>query len=195
MNPQRRRFGLLAAALLLPAPRVAALEPMEEVDYRLIQQRPVADPKQVEVVEFFYYGCRWCNAFEPYLAEWRHRKPQDVAFRLQPAIRNTRWITLTKLFYVLEAEGQLARLHERVYQAYHRDERNLADESVLVAWLVEQGLERDRVEKLLSSDAIMAKVHEARETTYDYEVDTTPSIVVAGRYLTTSGMAGCVSVR
>ena len=193
MNPQRRRFALWAAALLwLPGP-AAAVDLMEEVDYRVIPQQPVADPARIEVVEFFYYGCRWCNEAEPHVRRWLERKPADVTFRLQPALRNTRWITLTKAFYVLEAEGKLAALHGELFRAYHRDDINLEDEAVLTDWLVEHGLKRARVEALLASPEVAAKVEAARVATYAYQVDSTPSVVVDGRYLTSSGMAGGVA--
>ncbi len=39
----------------------------------------------------------------------------------------------------------------------------------------------------------MAKVQAARAVTYAYQVDTTPSVVVDGRYLTSSGMTGGVA--
>ena len=192
MSPQRRRLSLLTAALLLPWP-VAAVDLMEEVDYRVIPQQPLADPARIEVVEFFYYGCRWCNDAEPYVKEWLQRKPADVVFRLQPAIRNTRWITLTKAFYVLEAEGKLAELHGQLFRSYHREELNLEDEAVLADWLVGHGLKRERVDALLASPEVMAKVEAARAATYAYQVETTPSVVVDGRYLTSSGMAGGVA--
>jgi protein dithiol oxidoreductase (disulfide-forming) len=192
MNPRRRRLSLLTAALLLPWP-AAALDLMEEVDYRVIPQQPLADPARIEVVEFFYYGCYWCNEAQPYVEDWLRRKPADVVFRLQPAIRNTRWIPLTKAFYVLEAEGKLGALHGPLFRSYHRDELNLEDETVLTDWLVRHGLKRDRVEALLASSELMAKVEAARAVTYAYQVDTTPSVVVDGRYLTSSGMAGGVA--
>ena len=44
----------------------------------------------------------------------------------------------------------------------------------------------------MNSDEVMAQVQAAREATYAYEVETTPSVVVDGRYLTSSGMAGGV---
>jgi thiol:disulfide interchange protein DsbA len=192
MNLQRRRLGLLTAALLLPWP-AAALDLMEEVDYRVIPQQPLADPARIEVVEFFYYGCRWCNEAEPYVRQWLQRKPADVVFRLQPAIRNTRWVALTKAFYVMEAEGKLSTLHGQLFRAYHQDELNLDDEAVLTDWLVRHGLKRERVEAALASPEIMAKVQAARAATYAYQVDTTPSVVVDGRYLTSSGMTGGVA--
>jgi len=193
MSPQRRRLSLMAAALLMAWP-ARAIDLMEEVEYRVIPQQPVSDSGRIEVVEFFYYGCRWCNELEPYVRQWLPRKPVDVVFRLQPAIRNTRWMALTKAFYVLEAEGQLASLHGKVFRGYHRDGLNLEDEAVLTDWLAKQGLARERVEELLHAPATMAKVEAAREATYAYRVETTPSVVVDGRYLTSTGMAGGVAV-
>jgi len=193
VDPQRRRFGLWAAALLLLAAPAAAVDLMEDVDYRVIPQQPVADPARIEVVEFFYYGCHWCSEAEPHVRQWLDRKPPDVTFRLQPALRNTRWITLTKAFYVLEAEGKLAELHGELFRAYHLHEINLEDEVVLTDWLVKHGLKRARVEALLASPEVAAKVEAARIATYAYQVDSTPSVVVDGRYLTSSGMAGGVA--
>ena len=191
MLAQRRRLLLLACALL--SPLRAAAELLEEADYRVIPQQPVVDPKRIEVVEFFYYGCRWCNEFEPYLSDWLKRKPVDVLFRYQPAIRNTRWITLTKAYFALLSLGELPRLQGRVYEAYHREKVNLEDESILIDWAVKQGLRRDRFEEALHSDAVMAQVEASRELTYAYQVETTPAVVVEGRYLTSSGMAGGVA--
>jgi len=167
---------------------------MEDLEYRVIPRQPLADPARIEVVEFFYYGCRWCDEVEPYIREWLRSKPADVVFRLQPAIRNTRWIALTKAFFILEAEGRLGELHGRVYRAFHREGLNLEDQGALTDWLVKQGLQRSRVEELLTSEEVMAKVEAARAATYAYQVESTPSVVVDGRYLTSSGMAGCVAV-
>jgi protein dithiol oxidoreductase (disulfide-forming) len=190
MDGARRRLMLLAlAAAARPA---IAVDLLEEVDYVVIPQQRLADPKRIEVIEFFYYGCRWCNDFQPHLEAWLKHKPADVDFRYQPAIRNTRWLVLTKAFFALQALGELPRLHSRLYRAYHRDEVNLEDEAVLTGWLLKQGIELKPFEQLMRSDEIMAKAQAAREATYSYQVDSTPSVVVDGRYLTSSGIAGGV---
>jgi len=191
MDATRRRAVLLAVGTLL-APRVGAVDLLEGADYTPIPQQPVADPRRIEVVEFFYYGCRWCNELQPHLEEWLRRKPADVDFRYQPAIRNTRWLVLTKAFFALQALGELPRLHARVYRAYHRDNVNLEDEAVLTGWVLKQGIELKPFEELMRAPETMAKVEAARADTYAYQIETTPSIVVNGRYLTSSGMAGGV---
>jgi thiol:disulfide interchange protein DsbA len=80
-----------------------------------------------------------------------------------------------------------------VYAAYHRDNVNLENESILTDWVVKQGLNRERFEQALQSDSVMAQVEASRALTHAYQVDTTPSIVVEGRYLSSSGMAGGVA--
>ncbi len=188
MHPLRRSFLLLAASVAVrPA---GAIDLLEDADYLVIPQQPVANPKRIEVIEFFYYGCRWCNEFQPILEEWLKRKPADVDFRYQPAIRNTRWLVLTKAFFALQALGELPRLHSQVYRAYHREDINLEDQAVLTGWALKQGIQLKPFEQLMDADATMAKVQRAREDTYAYGVDSTPSVVVDGRYLTSSGMAG-----
>jgi thiol:disulfide interchange protein DsbA len=191
VNRLRRRILTLAAAAIA-APRAFAIDLLEDADYHRIPQQPLADPGRIEVIEFFYYGCRWCNELQPHLDQWLQSRPADVAFRYQPAIRNTRWLTLTKAFFVLQALGELPRLHSRVYRAYHRDDINLEDEAVLTGWALKQGIELKPFEQLLASPQIMSKVETARQDTYSYQVETTPSVVVDGRYLTSSALTGGV---
>jgi thiol:disulfide interchange protein DsbA len=191
MQPGRRRFlALSAGAALAAALPARAIDLLEGADYTLIPQQPVADPRRIEVVEFFYYGCRWCNELQPYVEEWVTRKPRDVDFRYQPAIRNTRWLVLTKAFFTLQALGQLPRLHSKLYRAYHRDGVNLEDEAVLTGWALKQGIELKPFEALMRAPETMAKVEAARNDTYAYQIESTPSLVVNGRYLTSSGLAG-----
>ena len=192
MQSKRRRLVLAAAALPLAARAADAFEPFEGVDFRAISPQPTPNPGRIEVVEFFYYGCKWCYEAQPYVDEWLGRKPSDVDFRYQPAIRNTRWLVLTKAFFVLQALGELPRLHTALYRAYHRDDVNVEDEALLTGWALKQGIELKPFEQLLASDEIMAKVQRAREATYAYGVESTPSMAVDGRYLTSSGMAGGV---
>ena len=191
---QRRRLILLSAPLAVPLLGRAkpAVDLLEEADYRVIAQQPTADPRRVEVVEFFYYGCRWCNQFEPYLNEWLRRKPADVDFFRQPALRSSRWVTLTAAFYALEAIGELPRLHGQVFRAYHGEGVDLEDEAKLIGWAQKQGLRREDFERALRSESVQAKVEAARALTDRYEIESTPSVVVDGRYLTTSGMTGGV---
>ena len=51
---------------------------------RLAQPVPGSTPGRIEVVEFFWYECPHCNAFEPVLEAWSKRLPADVQLRRVP---------------------------------------------------------------------------------------------------------------
>jgi thiol:disulfide interchange protein DsbA len=184
------RAALVAAALLLSAAVPATAEPMEDVDYVLIAPQPVATPGKIEVIEFFYYGCESCNRLEPQLQAWLATLPSDVSFRRVPALRRTAWVPLTRVYFALEQLGEIDRLHTQVYRAVHDDGLNLGNSSELYEWAQRIGIDRGKLEPLLESDLVRARVQRARDATVAYGITATPSFVVDGRYMTSGGMAG-----
>jgi len=186
------RWLLCLTAALLPF-TVRGADLMEEVDYRVIPKQQLTDTERIEVVYFFYYGCTWCYQFEPYVADWLKNKPTDVSFRRVPALRNSKWVTLTRTYYTYEALDLLPRLHALTFRAFHRDDVNLQSEGALFDWVEKQGVERKRFEEVFKSQAITARVMNSRALTNAFEVESTPSVAVDGRYITSSGMTGGVA--
>lgn len=182
---------LTAALLLFGAARGADL--MEDVDYRVIPKQKLSDTERIEVVYFFYYGCSWCYQFEPFVAEWLKSKPTDVSFRRVPALRTSKWITLTRAFYTYEALDLLPRLHGKTFQAFHNDDINLQSESTLFDWVEKQGVDRKRFEEVFRSEAVTERMMSSRALTDAFRIESTPSVAVDGRYLTSSGMTGGVA--
>ena len=73
-----------------------------------------SDPKfeapagKIEVVEFFWYSCPHCNAFEPTLEAWSKKLPADVVLRRVPvAFRDEPFVAHQKIFYALETLGKV----------------------------------------------------------------------------------------
>ena len=186
------RWLLCLIASLLPF-AVRGADLMEDVDYRVIPKQQLTDTERIEVVYFFYYGCTWCYQFEPYVADWLKNKPTDVSFRRVPALRNSKWVTLTRTYYTYEALDLLPRLHALTFRAFHRDDVNLQSEGALFDWVEKQGVERKRFEEIFKSEVITARVMNSRALTNAFEVESTPSIAVDGRYITSSGMTGGVA--
>lgn len=186
------RWLLCLTAALLPFV-VCGADLMEDVDYRVIPKQQLSDTERIEVVYFFYYGCTWCYQFEPYVADWLKNKPTDVSFRRVPALRSSKWITLTRTFYTYEALDLLPRLHAPTFRAFHKDDVNLESEGTLFDWVAKQGVDRKRFEEVFQSDAVTARVMTSRALTNAFQVESTPSVAVDGRYLTSSGMTGGVA--
>jgi thiol:disulfide interchange protein DsbA len=59
--------------------------------------------------------------------------------------------------------------------------------------VAKQGVDRDRFEQAYRSDAVTTQLAASRELTDLFEVQSTPSVIVDGRYLTSSGMTGGVA--
>ncbi len=188
----RSRFALYGLALALFALPAAAQQLRRDVDYRLISQQPVATGERVEVIEFFFYACPYCNELEPFLERWFKRMPADVAFRRVPVVRHDSWVPLAKTYYALEAMGEAERLHAAVYHGIHVDDLTLSHEKFIAEWAGKQGLDRDKFMAVYRSDAIREKVERSRQMTTNYDIKGTPSVVVDGRYLTSTGMTSSV---
>jgi len=189
----RDRFALYGLALALIALPAAAQPLQRDVDYRLISQQPVATGELVEVTEFFFYACPYCNELEPLMERWLKRKPADVVFRRVPVVRHDSWVPLAKTYYALEAMGEVERLHAAVYHGIHVDDLTLSQEQTIAEWVGKQGLDRDKFMTIYRSDAILEKVERSRQLTTDYEIKATPSVIVDGRFLTSSGMTDGVA--
>jgi thiol:disulfide interchange protein DsbA len=182
----------MLAALLLCAGALAQAEPMQDVDYVLIDPPAGQRGPGVEVLEFFHYGCGACYRLEPLLDRWAADLPEDVRFLRAPALRNTGWIPLARLFFALDELGALPQLHGQVFRDIHERRLNLGDAERAAQWAQDNGLDRGAFTALLESEQMKARLQQARDLTVAYGVRSTPSMAVDGRYLTSAGMTGSV---
>ncbi|HUO44131.1 MAG TPA: thiol:disulfide interchange protein DsbA/DsbL [Burkholderiales bacterium] len=173
------------ALAVLPA---AAQQLKQDVDYRLIPQQPVTGSGKIEVIEFFWYGCPYCNELQPALEAWLKRKPADVEFRLIPAILHDNWAPHVRIFYTLQALGEQPRLHDQVYYGYHVEKLYMSKPDVMEKWAVDHGIDRQKWLDAYSSPQVSTQIEQAKALTVQYDIQGTPSLVVNGRYLTSGSM-------
>lgn len=188
--------NLIAGALtLLIAGTGAAQQPVSpqpvraEIDYRVIKPQPLSVASGIEVIDFFWYGCPHCYNLQPALERWISRKPADVTVRRIPAVLRDSWAPHARIYYTLEALGEVERLHQRVYYGYHVEELAMSKPEVVAEWAVRNGIARERWNEAYDSVAVQRKVEEAARLSRAYSVTGTPSLVVNGRYLTSSSMS------
>lgn len=143
-------------------------------------------PGSVEVVEFFWYGCEHCYLLEAKIAAWRASAPKGVVFRRIPAASSANWIPMARMFYTIEALGDIDRVHPQIFEAIHRKRLRLEQPEVRTRWLSAVGLDPVKYEQVERSGAITAKVNEARRRAMDYRVEAVPTFVINGRYLTSA---------
>jgi len=183
-------LGALAAASL-PGLSLAqaAGSPFEGRFNRLPQPLPVA-PGKIEVVEFFWYGCPHCYAFEPVLAPWIKQLPADVAFRRVHVGFNAMIKLHQRLFFALESLGKAAELQDKIFHAFHAERRSLNDEKSLTALVVSLGVDGAKFSDAFNSFGVNTKTAQATKLSVDYRIDGVPALGVAGRFLTSPAIAG-----
>jgi thiol:disulfide interchange protein DsbA len=190
----RRDFALTVAALGAGGIARAQGGPVEGTHYvRLSQPAPVTLPgpeKKVEVVEFFWYECPHCNAFEPLLEAWVKRLPADVAFRQVPVGFTARHQVHQRLFYALEEMGQLQAMHRRLFAAIHVQNRRVSNESEIMAFVKDQGLDVAKFGEAFKSFSVSAKAGRAKQLTDAYKIDGVPALGIHGRFYTSGALAG-----
>lgn len=179
-------ISVLSALPVAAADTPAGFEQVQEATAQPVKGR-------IQVIDFFWYGCPYCNLFEPQLESWLASKPEAVDFIRIPAVIRPSWSNLARAFYTAEALGILEPLHARIFAAIHKERKDLDDINALAAIFAEQGIERTRFEKAFYSDEVSRKVEEAAVLTRRYGIDSVPAIVVNGEYRTNPLLAGGAS--
>jgi protein dithiol oxidoreductase (disulfide-forming) len=195
----RRDFSLglaasgAAAGVFMPSAQAqtsAARTFQEGKDFIALEKRVVTDtaPGKIEVVEFFWYSCPHCNAFEPALEAWIKTVPKDVTVRRVPIAFQPTFEPQQRLFYSLEAMGKLAGMHNKVFYAIHVEKQKLDTFDAILAWATKQGLDKTQFTTMFNSFGVATKARKATQLQNDYLVDGVPSLGTAGRFITSASL-------
>ncbi len=163
----------------------------EGLDYVGLDKRLPSEAKAgiIEVIEFFWYSCQHCNAFEPQLEQWAAKLPKDVVLRRVPVAFRDDFAPLQRLFYTIEAMGKVEELHKKVFYTIHVEKKPLNTEPVITEWAVAQGLNKAKFQELYNSFSVQTKVRRATQLQNDFKVGGVPALGVAGRFYTDGAMA------
>ena len=169
----------------------ARAELVEGRDYTVLPHpQPTESGKNIEILEFFWYGCPHCYDLHPHIKTWLKKMPKDVSFRYVPAIFRPNWIPGLKTFYAMEALGERDKLHDKVYEAIHTDKVDLTKDEVLFNWIAKQGIDRQKFIDAYNSFSVQNQVAKSTQISKDYNLSGVPTVVVDGRYLTSGRMGG-----
>ena len=181
---RRAATGMAALAFTAFAAGASAQGLAEGTNYvRLKNPVPVETGKNIEVIEFFSYGCPHCGELEPNLQAWLKNKPADVTFRRIPVMFQPRWENLAKAYYTLEALNE-DKLSPEVFAAVHSRGAPLWNEKDFLDWAASKGVDRKKAEELFSSFGIVGKVNRAKQLAQAYQIQSVPTIIVDGKFTT-----------
>ena len=182
-------FRLLSALSgLLIAFAACAQSPVEGTDYiELKPPQSVDSPGKIEVIEFFWYRCPHCYALEPDLDAWVKRLPRDVQFKRVPGILNEDWAIDARIFYTLEAIGEVDRVHRQLFDVIHQQGgvrlRGDAYAKWIADWLAKQKVDMAKYDAAFRSFTVESRLRRAAQMASSYRLDGVPTLSVQGRYL------------
>lgn len=183
-------FATLVSSLTLPGVGFAA-EPQVGKEFKLISP-PLASPKdKIEVIEFFSYACNHCSDFHPLITQWAAKLPKDVSFRRVPVTFNRpEWARLSRIYYALEATGDLAKLDAAVFIAIHEQRVQFKTDEAVVAWAASKGADAKKFGDAMAAFSMQAKIQRADQDASTARITGVPSLAVDGRYLLNNEAVG-----
>ena len=191
---QRRDFStaLLGVAALPLLAQAQIKKPDEGVEYVTLDKRVPTDVGEgkIEVIEFFWYSCPHCNAFEPRFAQWLKAAPKDVVVRRVPVRFRDDFEAQQRAYYVFEALGQIEALHGKLFHAIHVERQPLNTLAALSAWADKNGLPAQKFTETFNSFAVATKARRATQLQEAFKVQGVPSLGVAGRFYTDGALTG-----
>lgn len=145
---------------------------------------------KIEVIEFFWYSCPHCNAFEPSFAQWVKNAPKDVVVRRIPVSFRDDFAPQQRLFFTIEAMNLMETLHPKVFAAIHVEKLILNTDASVLAWAEKQGVDKAKFNDIYKSFGVATKLKRAVQLQNEYKVEGVPSLGVAGRYYIDGTLAG-----
>lgn len=184
-------FLLLSTHVFAEASDQAPFQQGKDYDVT-VQAIPTDNLAKIEVTELFWYGCPHCYHMEPVISAWVKKLPADVYFKRVPGLPRPDWAPMAKAYYALETLGVLEKLHMSLFDAIHKTRTlNPTDEAATIAWITNQsGLDKAKVIEAFKSFSMNTKLNRAAQFFRASGATGVPSIIIDGKYITSSTMAG-----
>jgi thiol:disulfide interchange protein DsbA len=192
---KRRDFSLAAigAAAVTGLPLAAnaqgpaaAKKPVEGTDYLSLDKRVPTDvgAGKIELIEFFWYSCPHCNAFEPQFAAWKKAAPKDVVVQRVPVRFRDDFEPQQRAYYVFESLNLVDTLHGKLFHAIHTERQQLNSAQALAAWADKNGLPEKKFLETYNSFGVASKARRAMQLQDAFKVQGVPALGIAGRFYT-----------
>ena len=181
------RLSLFALLLL---PLAGRGEFLEGVEYTRVNPQPVETGNKIEVREFFWYGCPHCFSLEPILEKWLKTLPKNAQFVRTPAVFSERWAVHARAYYAFEALGITAKMHPALFYAINVEKRPMNDADSIAALVADKGGNRQAFLDAYNSFGMQASLNHATQLAHAYNIDSVPTLIVDGRYMTNANIAG-----
>jgi thiol:disulfide interchange protein DsbA len=160
---------------------------VEGEHYQLIENPRRIRSDQIEVLEFFSYGCIHCYRFDPDLVDWVESKGDIISFQRIPAIGSDYWRLLGRNYYALQQLDELDQQHMKLFRAIHDARDTFPNPESLFSYFEDI----EGYEQAFRSAEVSSQITRADTLARRMKIASVPAIVIQGKYLVrASGAVG-----
>lgn len=184
------RFALVAVSLIASTAFASPADPKVGAEYKALTARqPVQSVgDKIEVIEFFMYHCPACNAVEPEFTKWIQLRKDTITVRRVHMPHSGPDDPEAHMFVTLEAMGLEEKMHAKIFQAAHVQKIRFNAEPTIFEWVANNGVDKAKFISMWNSFGVGTKMKRLIPTLESYNVDSTPTFIVDGHYLTNPSM-------
>lgn len=181
---------LFAGLVIAGAAQAAEIKYQDGVHYTTIENAAARSAEKVEVVEAFSYMCNHCATFEPYIESWLKRLPESVTFKRYPVVfgRGT-WELYARAYNTADVMGVADKAHAALMDKIWKQREILKSIEELADFYAAFGVNPDEFVATSKSFAVDAKMRREQRFLMESGVNSTPNVVVNGKYLVAGNAA------
>lgn len=144
----------------------------------------------VEVKEFFSYACPHCFSFHPLMESWLKKAPEQVNYVPVPVVFSEAWKPYALAYHAAATLAVLDKIHDPLFNALHVEKRKLRTTDDLIGFFAEHGVDKEKAAAAFRSFPVDMAMRKSAQALRDYRIDSTPTVVVNGKYVVTPRTAG-----
>ena len=202
-----KRFAAFVLALaVLPLAHAQVLQYEAGKQFFLVEPpQPTTTGDKIEVLEVFSYACPACNSFQTIANKIKSELPPNAQMAYLPAAfrPDEDWPVFQRAFYAAQALGLLEKTHDAMFDAVwkegslkitdpvtHKVVQPMPTIEDVAKFYAKYGVKADEFVGTANSFAVNAKMKRADAQVKALGVDSTPTIVVNGKYRLNAQSAG-----
>lgn len=194
-------FVFIAASLVFTNAFASPGDPKPGAEYTLLAtpQPSQTAGKKVEVIEFFMYHCPFCHALEPVLEQWVKKQGDNIVFKRIHMPYQGPSDPEAHLFLTLQAMGKNEEYQSKVMDAVadivkRKRSETLTEQEILDVAAKLPGIDKAKFTNTWSSFGVKTMLgRQPGIVSNNYKIDSVPTIVVDGKYMTSPGTVGAAT--
>lgn len=192
------RLAIVAASLVATTAFASPNDPKPGAEYTVLSapQPSQTTGRKVEVIEFFMYHCPFCHALEPTLEQWVKKQGDNIIFKRIHLPYQGPNDPEAHLFLTLQAMGKSEAYQSAVLNAVgdivrRKRSETLTEKEILDVAYKLPGIDKAKFTDTWNSFGVKTMLNRLPGVVSNgYKVNSTPTVVVDGKYVTSPGQVG-----